>query len=567
VHHEVVLGAGSPCPEPGGGRTAAEGTLTDVVVHCLSVSNEGGRPLDHVVVRSPTIGLGSEGAAASPAWTIDELAPGEHAGRRIEVPVDGLVSATTTATADDDGRRQQAEADVVVQVRPAALTVSRVFASPSDPACGTPLASPAVGDPVSWCIAVTNTGGTFLRDITVSDAAVSADPIAIPGTLEPGGSASARGGGTVLADPDVAPAARATSADRAGAALGEPGAVTSETAPGPGLRAEGQVSATRVRAGESVTMSVAVTNTADEPVDDVRVDTSTCGSVARPSARLADNGDATLQAGETWLYVCSAPVYTEMLAVASVVTPAQSVQTTPTFVSPEFADLRVKISQKNDLRVGSQTTYELKVQNTGDLPADNVVLTSTLPAGVTAVSGVWQTVVPPEHDLKNPPPDQVGPANPCQVSADRVVCSIGTIPAQVALEYVLGTVIVTADPAVVDKVVSFSAEVRTSTPEERTTDNSDSKLGKVFAAADCADSRDCDPTGGGGGGGGGGEPPVDPPGARPYDPTVGSRQGLAQTGIDIEAALAWGVVLLAAGLTLVAAGRRRYLLASLPVVS
>jgi uncharacterized repeat protein (TIGR01451 family) len=535
--------------------------MTDTVVHCLTVANEGGRPLDHVVVRSP--GLDATGLGG-PGWTIDQLAPGAQATRRVEAPLDGLLSTTVSATADDAGQAQQVSLDVVVQARPAALSVTRALAGADDPTCDHPLDRPSVGEHVSWCLTVTNTGGTFLGDVSVTDLALSATPIILPGRLAPGTSTTASGAGALLADPDGVPVATATSVDRAGEPLGDPGAVTSALTEGPGLQAQAQVSATRVTPGASVTMSVAVTNTSDEPLDQVAVDTTTCGPVARPSARLGDNGDASLQAGETWLYACSAPIYAETLAVASVVTPTQSVQTPSTVVVPQYADVRVKISQKNDLRVGSQTTYELKVQNTGDLPADNVSVVYDLNPGMTAVSASWQTVVPGDRDAIVPPPDDVGPAVPCQANGTQVVCALGTMPAQVLLEHILVTVTVAVDASLAGQNVNTTAKVTTSSPEQRTSDNDDSKPGKVFAAAECQDSRDCGPpstdtTD---------EVPAGPgdsvPNARPFDPVSGS---LAHTGVDPMAALAWGLVLLAAGLTLVTAGRRRYVLGCRPNVS
>jgi uncharacterized repeat protein (TIGR01451 family) len=342
--------------------------------------------------------------------------------------------------------------------------------------------------------------------------------------------------------------------ERTGRPVGDGTEVASDAARQPGLNAEAALDATHVAKGEDVTMSVTVSNDGDQPIDDIQVDTSLCGEGQEPTAQLFDNGDDSLDHGERWVYVCSAAVYRETLAVASVVTPAQSTNTRPSQITPDEADMRVKKSQRNDLRIGSQTTYQLKIQNLGNIPAAGAVATDPLPPGVRFVSA--------SSDVGS-----------CQEGGGTVTCQLGNLPPQLDLEANIVTVVVEADAASVGQVIANEARVSTSTVESDFRQNTSTVRGKVFAVGECAGSRDCDHSSNGGGGNpgnGGGVNPGGPPsddgdggGDLPlFDTPSGTavRGSLASTGREPLTVTAWAMVLVASGLSLLVVGRRRMLL-------
>src|SRR5262249_2868678 len=128
-----------------------------------------------------------------------------------------------------------------------------------------------------------------------------------------------------------------------------------------------------------------------------------------------------------------------------------------------------------DLRLGSDTTYELKVQNLGNIPAVGVVLTDPLPAGVHFVSAT----------------SDVGS---CGEAGGTVTCQLGTLPPQLDLEADFVHIVVGADPAVVGQVLTNEAQLSSSSPETDFRQNTSSTKGKVFAVGECEGSRDCDPS-------------------------------------------------------------------------
>jgi uncharacterized repeat protein (TIGR01451 family) len=394
---------------------------------------------------------------------------------------------------------------------------------------------------------VTNRGGTWLDEVAVTDPALSPTPIALPGRLGPGDSLTIHGSARLAGDGrgGPVPIARALPVERSGRPVGDATEVASDAVRLPGLNAEAALDATHVTKGENVTMSVTVSNDGDQPIDDLRVTTSLCGEGQEPTAQLFDNGDDGLDHGEQWVYVCSAAVYRETLALASVVAPTQNTVTRPSQITPDEADMRVKKSQRNDLRVGGQTTYQLKVQNLGTIPAAGAVATDPLPAGVRFVSA--------SSDLGS-----------CQESGGTVTCQLGTIPPQQDLEANLVTVVVEADASAVGQIITNEASVSTATVESDFRQNTSSVRGKVFAVGECEGSRDCDPSGNGGGGDGG-DPPEDggdEGGDLPLFDSIsdtGVRGALATTGRDPLTVTAWGLVLLASGLLLLVVGRRRML--------
>jgi uncharacterized repeat protein (TIGR01451 family) len=181
-------------------------------------------------------------------------------------------------------------------------------------------------------------------------------------------------------------------------------------------------------AGDTITYGFKVTNTGNAVLRDVTVtDPMFPAGVTCPAATLAPGASFT----------CTAQTYTltsgdvdagrvDNTATAKGTSPTGTVVTdtdsTTTPVVPIAGRANVKITKTVDdatPAVGDTVTYTLRVENTGDSDADDVVVTDLLPAGVTFVSA----------------------DAPCTQAARTVTCNLGTLePGQVRTVTVTATV-------------------------------------------------------------------------------------------------------------------------------
>ena len=147
--------------------------MGEPVTHCLRVTNPNAVPVSNVVVSAAALGL-----SADASWTLTEaLAPGATAERRVVVLVGRAVAVAVTATGRAADVEVTASAGGSVTPAPVALKVDRTLAADGPVPCA---------GPVNWCLTVTNTGGTYLDQISVRDAGISATPLSLPGRLAPG---------------------------------------------------------------------------------------------------------------------------------------------------------------------------------------------------------------------------------------------------------------------------------------------------------------------------------------------------------------------------------------------
>jgi uncharacterized repeat protein (TIGR01451 family) len=136
------------------------------VTYCFRVTNVGDATLSAVNVDDPTIGL----VAAAGA-----LAPGQSATLYAEVTLTGFVTNTAVATgAVLGGGEVTAQDSATAGPYAAGLTLDkRLFEGHGDPATGcataVDLVTAPLGDLVTYCFKVTNTGNTHLNDIRVED--------------------------------------------------------------------------------------------------------------------------------------------------------------------------------------------------------------------------------------------------------------------------------------------------------------------------------------------------------------------------------------------------------------
>ena len=117
-----------------------------------------------------------------------------------------------------------------------------------------------------------------------------------------------------------------------------------------------------------------------------------------------------------------------------------------------------KVDSADPVAAGANLTYTVRVDNTGTAPANDVVVTDTLPAGVTLVST----------------------AGCAEDTAGVPTCSLGTIDAGGFAAY---TITVTVNPSTTG-VITNNASVTTSTQESNQDNNSTSEETTVGAEAD-----------------------------------------------------------------------------------
>ncbi len=219
------------------------------------------------------------------------------------------------------------------------------------------------GDPVTFGIAVTNTGDVPLTSVTVTDPKSAPCARTLPGTLNPAGSSTF----TCTAKapiPDGVNTVGVTGTDSLGKQV-----TASTDAPvrtiAPAIDVTKTPSAPTVHGGEPVTWTVAVRNTGDSPLTAVRLTDDTTAACSRTFESLA--------AGETQTYTCAAnppktvttsltatgtdlsgqPVSHTATATVTVINPALTVQQS---AAPAVA------------REGDLVTFTVTVANTGDVP-------------------------------------------------------------------------------------------------------------------------------------------------------------------------------------------------------
>jgi len=127
-------------------------------------------------------------------------------------------------------------------------------------------------------------------------------------------------------------------------------------------------------------------------------------------------------------------------------------------------DLNItKMATPESVAAGEQVTYTVTVRNEGTLTATNVVLSDSLPSGLS--TALWST--------------NVNGAT-CDDSADPIVCQLGDLEAGASA---LITLVVDVDPAITGSLIN-SAEVTSDIGEDDVSNNTATAPLTVFASAD-----------------------------------------------------------------------------------
>ncbi len=496
----VVAGPGGTCPDFAGG-VAGDGAplaanVGDTVTYCISVRNTGAGNATNVVVSDPI-------APASFDGTIGNLAAGTTAPTlSFDLVVDSVGQIANTAAASGDGPNgpvgpvtDTALVDVSEAPAPILAIVKTVVAGPNG-VCpdfaggvvgdGTALAV-NIGDIVTYCVSVQNSGNAAATMVTVNDPMAPA-PIDL-GTIAAGGEASSSY--DVVVESDTAAQNTATATGQG--PDGPVGPVTDTAiidvaAPAPSVTiiktvvpAGGDCASTQdviddsvvANAGDPVIWCYVVTNDGNTPLANVIVDDAPVGIADIDLLATYANGIASLAVGQVVTFQVDGTIPVGGLAsTATVVGEASEPDGTlianvapvqddnDAGVDELLADVSITkaVSDQGPVPVGMVLTYTLVVANAGPDAAENVVVVDQLPAGLALMNV----------------PDTAGWA--CtEVSSTELQCARGAaLPAGASETLTYNAIVTSAAEILIDLVNTATVSTTTSDPDP--TDNEDTDL-------------------------------------------------------------------------------------------
>jgi uncharacterized repeat protein (TIGR01451 family) len=157
----------------------------------------------------------------------------------------------------------------------------------------------------------------------------------------------------------------------------------------------------------------------------------------------------------------------KVVSIAVLATVALAAASITSAATPGTSNLRItKTDSPDPVRVGSQLTYAIGVENLGPVPATGVTVTDNLPNGVSLVSAT-------------------GPGGPCAADGRRVTCEIETLP-PVGVDYggTSATVAIVVTPQVPGRIRN-TATVRGQQKDPAPGNNKAVAITRVLAAASC----------------------------------------------------------------------------------
>jgi len=222
-----------------------------------------------------------------------------------------------------------------------------------------------------------------------------------------------------------------------------------------------------VNAGDLVTYTVTITNTGPGAAHSVDVKDQLPAGVTLQQISASNGGICVGGVCQFGTLGVNATRTITVVARVAADAPAGTITNTAAVFSPDesnpanntasvtttvatSADVGViKVDLKDPVAPGEGLIYELSVSNAGPSDAQNVVVTDTLPAGVTFVNAT----------------------PPCTNNGNQVICSIGTLPAGTTNRYLIGTMVNTS---VVTGTSLLNSVVVTSTTPDANGDNNHS---------------------------------------------------------------------------------------------
>ncbi|MEM7584672.1 MAG: DUF11 domain-containing protein [Acidobacteriota bacterium] len=472
------------------------------LTYTVTVNNDGPSDATSVVV-TDTLPAGvtlvstsgcSEDPTAVPTCTLGTIASGGSAQYTITVSVDADASGTltnqasvTSATSDPDSSDDATSEDTTVSAS-ADLRISK-----------TDSVDPVVaGENLTYTVTVNNDGPSDAQDVVVTDtlpagvtlvstSGCSEDPSGVPtctlGTIASGGSAQY----TITVSVDADASGTLTNQASVSASTSDPDSSDDSTSEDTTVSAEADLRISKtdsvdpVLAGENLTYTVTVNNDGPSDAQDVVVtDTlpsgvtlvSTSGCSEDPSGAptctlgtIASGGSAQYTITVAVDADASGTLTNQASVSASTTDPDSTDDSTSedTTVGAE-ADLSIsKTDSVDPVAAGENLTYTVTVNNAGPSDAANVVVTDTLPAGVTLVS-----------------------TSGCAEDPNGVAtCTLGTIAAAGSAQYTI-TVAVDADAS---GTLTNQASVTSDTTDPDSSDNATSEDTGVGASADLSISK------------------------------------------------------------------------------
>jgi uncharacterized repeat protein (TIGR01451 family) len=373
--------------------------ISDTVTYCFIVSNTGDVTLTSVTVIDDVYGPVTLGTTT--------LAPGETTEGTIThvVVVSDAPSVTNTATANgtDPCGVTVTNTDpctINVAIAPGIEVVKTASLTGTCPGSD-PLAV-SIGDTVTYCFIVSNTGDVSLTSVTVNDDIYGSVTLGTT-TLAPGETTEGTITHIVVGSdaPSVTDTATATGTPPAGAEVTGIDDCTIDVAIAPGIEVVKTASLTgtcpgsdplAVNIGDTVTYCFNVTNTGDVTLSGITVNDDIYGSVTLGTTTLApsESTEGTL----THIVVGSdAPSVTDT-ATAMGTDPLDGTvtDTDPCTINVAIApDIAItKTANVSSATVGTVIGYTITVNNTGNVNLTNVLVTDSL----TGLSETIPTLIP-----------------------------------------------------------------------------------------------------------------------------------------------------------------------------
>ena len=156
------------CPDAGGSDLVS-GTMGTPITYCLNISNSGSTTITNLMWDDPQLGI-----RFSTNFT---LAPGVVFPLKISASINGDSTNTATATVRDMAGGQSSASDSArvddTTVLTPGISIGKTVA-PGNVACpgGDKQVEGTIGDPITFCLVVTNSGDTVITNLNLSDPAI-----------------------------------------------------------------------------------------------------------------------------------------------------------------------------------------------------------------------------------------------------------------------------------------------------------------------------------------------------------------------------------------------------------
>ena len=367
VLHNPGIDVAKTCP--------AGGNIGDTITYSITVTNTGDEGLTGVVVNDPLLG-GNLGSFPS------TLAVGASVTKTFThtITADDPDPLTNTVTASGNG------ADSGASVEDTDSCGTDVHHQPGISVEKTCPQAAAIGDTITYSITVTNTGNERLDNLVVVDALLGGTLGDFPGHLDAGASVTRTYTHTITAgDPDPlvnTVTASGTGAD-SGQTVSDQADCTTDITHTAGIDVE-KTCPDGGNIGDTITYSITVTNTGDEPLNGVVVnDPLLGGNLAGFPSTLAVGQSVT----KTFTHTITAddpdPLTNTVTASGTGADSQESVEDTDSCGTDVHHQPGISVEKTcpQAAAIGDEITYSITVTNTGNEPLTGVVVVDELLGG------------------------------------------------------------------------------------------------------------------------------------------------------------------------------------------